>query len=363
MNECLNAFEWTYKVAAERGIKHVVDLGDVFHERGHVDVHTHSEVYGIARHYHRKAGITTTWILGNHDMYFRFDTRSSSIVSFESLGPVVSRPGKVQIGDFECDCMPYVEKAPVAAMREAFPVSERNRILFFHGAVEGAVMNAATGKKREPEPADDEDIHEEEIGEAISPDAMDGWKLAMGGHYHMPQDVTISPCHVMYVGSILQHCFTDAGDKKRVCVVDLESLEIEDIFNDLSPRFVTLDLDRSPEFPEDVEWRDTRVRLLTSEPSSSEVRATRARIKEAGAISVIVQPRRKNRIDTDVHRTGISQAAAWVRDGASMVRRYVKLQSPEDLDRDKLVKIGMEIVEAASSNIILDAGSRDESIN
>ena len=47
--ECLNAFEWTYKVAVENDIKVVVDLGDVFHERAHVDSYTHSAAYKIAK--------------------------------------------------------------------------------------------------------------------------------------------------------------------------------------------------------------------------------------------------------------------------------------------------------------------------
>src|SRR5690348_14914032 len=78
--ECLEAFEWTYKMAAEHGAKWVFDAGDVFHERAYIDTYMHAEIYRIAKKWHRQ-GIQTLWDLGNHDMYFKNSRDHSSIAS------------------------------------------------------------------------------------------------------------------------------------------------------------------------------------------------------------------------------------------------------------------------------------------
>jgi len=213
MEECLAVYDWSYEVARERGIKAVVDLGDVFHDRTHVDAYTHSRVYQSSRKAN-KDGISTYFLLGNHDMYFRFDRRASSILAFEALGAVIHEPGTINIFDFPCNFFPYVEDAPGPELAEAFPRGERSDVLFFHAAIEGAIMNSASGRKREIEMADDTEMHEDEIKECISPKFMDGWKLAVGGHYHMCQVVSESPCKVMYAGSTIQHSFGEAGEEK-----------------------------------------------------------------------------------------------------------------------------------------------------
>jgi hypothetical protein len=137
--DCLEAYEWTYKEAVKNNIKHVVDLGDVFHERSHVDSYTHSSVYEISKKYWNDFGIKTIFILGNHDMYFREGGQYSSIVSFESLGEVVSEPKTIDILGRKIDCLPYVENAVGRTLVDNFPLGQRSDILLFHCSIENAL--------------------------------------------------------------------------------------------------------------------------------------------------------------------------------------------------------------------------------
>jgi DNA repair exonuclease SbcCD nuclease subunit len=352
MEECLAAYEWSYDVARERGIEVVVDLGDVFHDRTHVDAYTHSRVYQASRKA-RKDGIKTFFLLGNHDMYFRFDRRASSILAFEALGGVIHQPGTIDIGDIPCDFLPYVEDAPGPEMTKAFLRGNRAKVLFFHAAIEGAIMNSASGKKREIEMDDDAEIHEDEIKECISPQFMDGWELAVGGHYHMCQIVAEKPCKVMYAGSPIQHSFGEAGEEKGLWILNLETLEMERIINTFSPRFVTLNLGALEDIG-DVDVENCRVRVKLEEPSAKLIAKLRQQATKAGAIAFQHKVIRKERVDHRVHNESIASAAAAVQDGRTMVNRWTKLHPQTDLDRDKLREVGYSILEAASSHSIED---------
>jgi DNA repair exonuclease SbcCD nuclease subunit len=348
MEECLAAYEWSYDVARERDIKVVLDLGDVFHDRTHVDAYTHSRVYQSSRKA-RKDGVKTHFLLGNHDMYFRFDRKASSILAFEALGSVVNEPCTMEVLGFPCDFFPYVEDAPGPELAEAFPRGKRSRILFFHAAIEGAVMNSASGKVREIEGAGCEDLHEDEIKECISPKFLDGWELALGGHYHMSQVVCEDPCKVMYAGSPIQHSYGEAGEEKGLWTLDLETLEMERIPNTFSPRFLAIDLGREDSLG-DIDVENCRVRARMEEPSAKLINKIRKQALNVGALSFRHQVIRSQRVDRKLHGEHITSAAASVQDGRAMIRRWVKLHHQADLVKDNLVEVGYGIVAEASSS-------------
>lgn len=350
MEECLGSYDWSYDVARENDIEVVVDLGDVFHDRTHVDAYTHSRVYQSSRKA-KKDGISTHFLLGNHDMYFRFDRRASSILAFEALGSVIFEPSTIDIFGVPCDFFPYVEDAPGPELAEAFLRGERGRVLFFHAAIEGAIMNSASGKRREIDMADDVEMHEDEIKECISPQFMDGWELAIGGHYHMCQVVAERPCKVMYAGSPIQHSFGEAGEEKGLWILDLETLELERVLNKFSPRFVTLDLGAAEDIG-DVDVENCRVRAKLEEPSAKLISKLRQQAMKAGAISFQHKVIRKERIDRRLHNESISSAAAAVQDGRTMVNRWTLLHPQTDLKREKLREVGYDILEAASPHAI-----------
>jgi DNA repair exonuclease SbcCD nuclease subunit len=352
MEECLTAYDWSYNVARENGIDIVLDLGDVFHDRTHVDAYTFTRVYQSSSTA-KKDGISTYFLLGNHDMYFRHDRKASSIIAFEALGSVIYEPKTIDIGDFPCDFFPYAEETPGPEIAEAFPRSKRNNVLFFHASIEGAVMNSASGKKRDIEMSDEIEMHEDEIKECISPKFMDGWKLAVGGHYHMCQVVSESPCKVMYAGSPIQHSFGEAGEEKGLWILDLETLEMERIINDFSPRFMNLDLADADDIG-DVDVENCRLRITLKDPSAKLINKLRNQALKSGAISFQYKPIKKERIDRGLHNASISSAAAAVSDGRTMVNRWTNLHPQDDLRREKLREVGYAILEAASPHAIDD---------
>jgi DNA repair exonuclease SbcCD nuclease subunit len=343
-SECLQAYKWSYDVAKEHGCRHVVDLGDVFHERHHINTWIFSEVYGITKEA-ASSGVNTVFILGNHDMYFRDSNLHNAINSFENLCTVVHEPKKIRIGDFDVDCFPYVEKNPQKMLTEAFSdIEKRSRVLFFHGAFDGALMSSASGMRRKGISSSGHDMHEEEVPESIDPSCLSGWEQVWGGHYHCPQTFFKEPM-AQFVGSLLQHNKGEAGEQKRVVVLDLETLEHYDVINDFSPVFLKIDGDE--EIPESLDVSKARIYVSVSDIGSKNTQEVCKELRKRGAIQVLQEAKRELVIDKDVQLTTIRGASSMIKDPRTMINRFAKLQAPAHLDPEKLVEIGMKIARIA----------------
>jgi DNA repair exonuclease SbcCD nuclease subunit len=349
--ECIEALRWSYEVALERGCRHLVDLGDVFHERHHLDTWTYTEVYELTKEYLEK-GVRTHFVLGNHDMYLRDERRHNAIVAFENVARVISEPTTIELRGRSFDCMPYVETNPQRALVKAFP--KKSSVLFFHAAIDGAIMSSASGMRRKPASPPAPDMHEEEASESVSQEGLDGWKVAWGGHYHLPQTICSKPCHAQYVGSLLQHNRGEAGERKRVVLLDVEDLSYKDVYNDVSPVYLKLNADSENPIPENFEPARSRVFVFSSDPGSTSTQAVCRELRKMGALQVTVEPRPQTTIDREVQRAGLRDASALLHDGAAMVRRYAKLQAPADLNQKRLVEVGMKIVTLAETGVTQD---------
>lgn len=354
LQETLTAFEWGYKVASTRGIKTVVHLGDVYQDRSFIDIRVFDSTYDIVSRYRDAHGIKTVFVLGNHDMYYRTRSSHTSIRSLESLGAVVLEPSTIELAGRKVDVLPYCED-PMARLKEHFPEPSGN-LLLFHAAIDGAVMSMRSGSRRGTAAGESEDMAEEEISESINPDALCRWKLALGGHYHFPQVVAKgSDWRVEYCGSTIQHSFAEAGERKRLLVLDVENLQYEEIVNDFSPRFEVIDLEGNAEcdLPAPSEYANCRVKIiLGAEGTTRNMRTFRQELLDAGALSVKVTKGKTVSGSDLARRTQIANASSLAQDPLRMVKLYVKLQAPAELDHAKLMSIGHGIVEQADAKLL-----------
>lgn len=292
--DCLEAYEWTYQEALKNNIKVVIDLGDVFHERSHVDSFTHSSVYEISKKYHSEHGIKTIFILGNHDMYFREGGRYSSIVSFESLGEVVASPKTIEIYGKKIDCLPYVENSVGKTLLESFPLGNRHDILLFHCSIENALLSKNTGMRRTGGSLlSNSSMQEEEIDETIAPEMLASWKIAIGGHYHCPQKIE----NIHYVGSPIQHTFGEVGEDKRVMILDLDTLQYRSIYNDFSPKFLDINEETDlSQIPEDISR--SSVRITCKNPMDKDILQLKKKLGDRGVKNIKVNVDTKALSDT-----------------------------------------------------------------
>lgn len=369
LEETLEAFEWPYKLAVEHGSKRVVHLGDVFHDRSTIYVPVFDRTYSIAKRYFQEHGVRTLWVLGNHDMYYRHRSDITSIRALAQFGELIDEPRTLEVDGHLVDILPYSEH-PVDAMRVAFgPDHRRAPLLLFHAAVDGALVNSRLGLRRSAnshQPAPDAqpaqaaaeqtavlgEQLEEELGDGLEQKAFEGWRLALGGHYHCPQEV-VGRLH--YVGSTMQHTFGEAGDRKRCMLLDPETLEWTDMINDFSPRFEVIDLrrltDEGGEMPKAEDFKGCRVRIDMDEAHHHQhLRDYRQAMLDVGALGVsIKRPTGSSATDGGVaHRVQIANATQLAQDPMRLVSLYVKSQAPGDLDPKRLVQMGEKIVERAS---------------
>lgn len=68
-------------------------------------------------------------------------------------------------------------------------------------------------------------------------DLMNKTNLCFSGHYHTPQKRKYSGKSLIYTGSAFQLNWNDSGNDNLVYILNKDTLEIEEIINDMSPRF------------------------------------------------------------------------------------------------------------------------------
>ena len=342
--ECLNAFEWTYKVAVENDIKVVVDLGDVFHERAHVDSYTHSAAYKIAKKYKDEFGIRTIFILGNHDMYFRHTGEYSSIHSFESLGKVIDKPSKLSIYGKSFDILPYVEKRDgydgvSGTLVKNFPIGERSDVLLFHCSIENAIVSKKSGMRRSGGTVLSSDVFEEEIDDMVPQELLTTWKYAIGGHYHCPQQLG----NIYYVGSPIQHSFGEMEEEKRVMILDVDTMELTSVYNTFSPVFLDFFEGDSVEKYDDNMLKSAKIRFFCDSISNSQVLEAKKSLYAKGVQSVKMCVRNK-KIESKESKNQIKMSVSSnISNMRPIIVRYAKLSN--ELNKKELMDIGLSIVD------------------
>lgn len=335
MAECLRAASWVFDVAREHEAKWVIHGGDVFEDRRTLDIMAYQSVYDIIVD-GAKDGISTCILLGNHDMFHldRWDT--SSIKPLEKAATVVMHPQSLDICGHKWDFMPYTDK-PAEMLERYFPIDTRGDYMVGHFGVSGAIMNGLYGR-RFTSRAEAAELHKE---------MFHGWRRAFLGHFHKRQMLECE--NAEFVGSPLQLNFGEAGDEKAVAVLNLDTAEVDYVFNDFSPRFIIADSAEQVLSMPSVKGCHVRIDL---KDKVEDVMSVRRRIeKEAGPASCTVRPPKiqRNRptanddvtesSDVVVSKSGLDPFVI-ANDHEEMVRRYAEAcaMPPDTLD------LGLEII-------------------
>ncbi|KAF8539207.1 P-loop containing nucleoside triphosphate hydrolase protein [Trichophaea hybrida] len=195
-------FSFFQREFCEQQPSQVLFLGDVFNSRPGTDPAHHRFLTDILEQV-----ISAPWspqvhlLVGNHDMKNRFNRADNSLHPFSLVsGKVhVYAESKRQVLDnrFPTDFIPYHadEKSVHEYISSAVPSADT--IAFYHGAIQGAVMNSRTIC----------------VDSKISPSNLGRYKRAFLGHFHQHGPVGGDPASsVLYVGAPIQSNMGDAGD-------------------------------------------------------------------------------------------------------------------------------------------------------
>lgn len=203
----LDYAKWIVKICEEKGIKNLIQMGDVFHDRASVNLLSLQcayEFFDILKDF--KIDI----IPGNHDCWFldNSDVHSLSLLKhWPNITvhdkPMVTEwfvflPWGINLKDMPCG------KIGIGHLEVAGYEMSKNKL-------------CEKGMK--------------------GVDIMENFEILLSGHFHKPQERKYSKKRFIYTGSAFQLNWGESGDKKYVYIVNPQTLEIEKIENTISPRF------------------------------------------------------------------------------------------------------------------------------
>lgn len=305
-------------------IDYVFCLGDVFHSRVKIDV----DVYQATWLAFKKISevVEQMFILvGNHDTYTRDGSRHS-LEAFRAFATVIDRPVVEKVtkwlpdgrfsyvvdgGSFTFAAHPFT--TDIERWKEFTHIMPKVDFFLFHQGVCEATVGAF-------------DISvKAEVSYHDFP--LDRAQLCLGGHYHKHQWLG-GQGRVAFVGSPLQHNFGERADGIKGWMV-IDTTEGEDVqVESTAPRFFLFDSYEdfcgSNLTAAQIEENYVRVKCTTEQAQNLHP-AIQA---ELTAPAVYVE----KRIDESV-----------IGDDRELLKTYVE-QTDSDLDRDRLVALGMELL-------------------
>lgn len=235
LEDCLKVLQWVFSTAHERNIKEIVFGGDLFQDRQKIQVLAYNKTFNI---FAQNKDINLYLLLGNHDLWYYENTDVSSVHPFSAFQniTVIAEPSTIKVGDISIDFLPFTHN-PIAAIKKWEKYSP---VLVGHIAVDGAVLNFNHRTKAEVSVEHENDMT------VVSRDLFDGWDRVFLGHYHGAQKLTDK---VEYMGSPLQLSFGEAFQQKHILILDTETMEVEQVINDFSPKHLIVD---SGDIPSDL---------------------------------------------------------------------------------------------------------------
>lgn len=320
LNDCLEVLNWVFKVAKEKNIEKIIFLGDLFHERQKIDVYTYQKVFEIFEK-HTNENLDVYLLLGNHDLWFSNKWDVSSVFPLKNLKgvKVIGNPCEIDIYNKKVGFLPYTKNV----LKELESIKE-SEILCAHIAINGAILNTVN------DITSDFIEHDGDM-EIVDESNFKIWKRVFLGHYHAHQNISEN---IEYIGSPLELSFGESLQKKHVLIYDFEKDEKEYVINDFSPKHFILNKDELKD--KDINKNFFKI-LVSNEIDEIELREELSS-KNIGSLEVkYKQKNEEDEIEEFIDAKDILNKKDEI------IERYVKEKLFNNLDKDKLIKIGNEI--------------------
>jgi DNA repair exonuclease SbcCD nuclease subunit len=335
LEDCLKALDWVFQTAIKRGIKNILFLGDLFHDRQKIDVLTYQRTFEKLEQY--VGDVNLYLLLGNHDLWHFDKCDISSVNPFRSLPgvTVVDQPSTLVIDGQPISFLPYTHD-PINDIKKLKNAS-KFKILCAHLAIDGAILNTAGSHS---------EVAIEHDGEMVKCDGQMfvEWQQVFLGHYHAAQKVNQK---VEYVGSPLELSFGEAFQDKHILIYDLESHEKEYVINDFSPKHLILheaDLDK-------YDLKGNFVKVVVDKMDDSNLIEMRHELTKNAPASLAIEQNRQKMVDA----ADIQDAKAILYKQDEMLERYIEDRKKNDLlgdlEEKMLLEIGQLICQLAMAEV------------
>lgn len=292
----LKALASIIAISEERGVNAIVIAGDLFHSRKAIDVTVLDSVYSVLS----EAKIPVYILKGNHDI--SNDGLRVSIKVFERIARVITTPTYINIADKIVGFVPWSDSPEDVGGKVRILRTKGATCLIGHFGVKGAIVGA----------------HEYVMEGGVQRGIFKKFDWVALAHYHKHQKIRKN---VYYVGSPLQHTWSESGNKNGFMIFGGARPE----FVPLSefPRFVKVTHEDEMESVRDIDY----VKIVADEDTIS-------RIKPRKGMKVIqVQ---SDEEDVNV-RIAFDQTSL-----RNILDRYVVEFQQDMVDNKFLVEVGLD---------------------
>lgn len=200
--------EWIKKQARDHNITHIIQMGDVFDNRTQISLST---LDCVSKFFDILEEFTIDIILGNHDCLYNDNTSVHSLMPFKKHKNIILHEGVTIRNDIvlagwgvKLDQIPPCRLFLGHIDTVGFEL-QRNKIST-HGFKATDLMDKVSG-------------------------------AVFSGHYHLPQVRTYEKKPFFYTGSAFALDWNDVASEKYIYLLNTDTLEVEKIINDVSPRF------------------------------------------------------------------------------------------------------------------------------
>lgn len=327
LDDGIKVLEWANETAIKHKCAAAVCIGDLFQDRQKIHVINYQKVFETFQRYSDK--VNWKLLLGNHDLWFADKWDISSVFPFQAVPnvEVISKPCSTEIDGVTFDWLPFV-KNPVKVINEYFPdkTQRKNRVLCAHIAVDGAKQGNFNHTA---------DVSVEFEGDMVkvAPEAFDGWRHVLMGHYHLAQFLDE---RMQYVGSPYQINFSEANHAPHLLILDTDYMTIEYVENTFSPRHLIVNesdlgtVDMVNNFVQVVgdltkfDAFEVQRNLADEQVRSLEFRAARLKPQD---------------VDLNEIREKFNLAEGRT------IERFIDATGTNGLERDELIQAAMEVVD------------------
>lgn len=222
--------EFFFPTLRSRGIKHIIQVGDLFDRRKFINFQT----LQLCRDYFfeqlKKDGITMVTILGNHDVYFRNTNEVNSprllLNEYNRNIDIVTRPSKLiyMVGQdsklVSLDLIPWICTDNLEETKN-FIAETKNSVCIGHFELSGFNMDKISICK-----------------EGMDAKILKDYKQVYSGHFHSRSRGD----NVFYIGTPYEMTWIDHDDPKGFVILDLEN-QTEEIIQNPFNMFYTIEYD------------------------------------------------------------------------------------------------------------------------
>jgi DNA repair exonuclease SbcCD nuclease subunit len=322
LQDCLDVLRWAFQTARDNNVKHVIFLGDLFHDRQKIQVIVYHNTFQIFEEY---SDLNINLLLGNHDLWFydKWDISSVMPLSAMSNVSVIGKPCTKKIADIDVDFLPFTHD-PVEVLSN---FKDKSSLLCAHIAVDDATLNELYNTKAEVSIENEKDVVK------VSKDIFKGWRRVLLGHYHCPQRLDD---RVEYIGSPIQLSFNEAFQSKHIVILDTDTMECKYIENTFSPKHVIVRYDELNSLKLDNNF----VQVQVEDVDASDVIEIRKEINDRCNVQSLEFKELKTR-NVQINSKEL-QAKFDIANG-DVLERYIATVGIGDLNYNKLLQIGKEI--------------------